>query len=274
VLLLVLDAMVAILCYVRKRTFLTTWPSTQPPARPRVLVVHVANTAMTVARRVTAALLEFATTTAAVATSTLDHTLLRPSQSCSQRRHSSTVSVPCTKTSRDTALFGLDIDGKPQALCGSCSTHLGDDDPRGSEAHAPIRNGNYQAAFFVFAGVMRLTGGLTSDVVMLLVSALLYLSVTHATVMLILIAFFPAEYDTCMQLGRPLCDAISTAASFTCTMRKRTIQAGGYRKYVRRATVIILAAPCVNGDFRPDFGFGVDPGRLRGYTLAHLAGTW
>jgi hypothetical protein len=33
-------------------------------------------------------------------------------------------------------------------------------------------------------------------------------------------------------------------------------------------------APCVNGDFRPDFGFGVDPGRLRGYPLAHLAGTW
>jgi hypothetical protein len=32
--------------------------------------------------------------------------------------------------------------------------------------------------------------------------------------------------------------------------------------------------PCVNGDFRPDFGFGVDPGRLRGYPLAHLAGTW
>ena len=26
--------------------------------------------------------------------------------------------------------------------------------------------------------------------------------------------------------------------------------------------------------FRPDFGFGVDPGRLRGYPLAHLAGTW
>jgi hypothetical protein len=24
----------------------------------------------------------------------------------------------------------------------------------------------------------------------------------------------------------------------------------------------------------PDFGFGVDPGRLRGYPLAHLAGTW
>ena len=24
----------------------------------------------------------------------------------------------------------------------------------------------------------------------------------------------------------------------------------------------------------PDFGFGVDPGRLRGYSLAHLAGTW
>jgi hypothetical protein len=32
--------------------------------------------------------------------------------------------------------------------------------------------------------------------------------------------------------------------------------------------------PCVNGDFRPDFGFGVDPGRLRGYPLAHLPGTW
>jgi hypothetical protein len=26
--------------------------------------------------------------------------------------------------------------------------------------------------------------------------------------------------------------------------------------------------------FRPDFGFGVDPGRLHGYPLAHLAGTW
>jgi hypothetical protein len=26
--------------------------------------------------------------------------------------------------------------------------------------------------------------------------------------------------------------------------------------------------------FRLDFGFGVDPGRLRGYPLAHLAGTW
>jgi hypothetical protein len=26
--------------------------------------------------------------------------------------------------------------------------------------------------------------------------------------------------------------------------------------------------------FRTDFGFGVDPGRLRGYPLAHLAGTW
>jgi hypothetical protein len=24
----------------------------------------------------------------------------------------------------------------------------------------------------------------------------------------------------------------------------------------------------------PDFGFGVDPGRLCGYPLAHLAGTW
>jgi hypothetical protein len=23
-----------------------------------------------------------------------------------------------------------------------------------------------------------------------------------------------------------------------------------------------------------DFGFGVDPGRLRGYPLAHLTGTW
>jgi hypothetical protein len=41
---------------------------------------------------------------------------------------------------------------------------------------------------------------------------------------------------------------------------------------------------CAEGDERPllvsmaisdpDFGFGVDPGRLRGYPLAHLAGTW
>jgi hypothetical protein len=49
--------------------------------------------------------------------------------------------------------------------------HLGDDSPRGSEAYATIRNGNYQAAFFVFAGVMRLADGLTSDVAMLLVLA-------------------------------------------------------------------------------------------------------
>jgi hypothetical protein len=69
-LLLVLDAIVAIVYYVRKRTFLTAWPPTQLPARSKLLVAHVAHTAMAVARHITAALLEFATTAAAVATST------------------------------------------------------------------------------------------------------------------------------------------------------------------------------------------------------------
>jgi hypothetical protein len=130
----------------------------------------------------------------------------------------------------------------PEALCGSCSTHLGDDDPRKAETCTTIRNGGYQAIFFVFSGIRRLADGLTSNVAMLLVSALLCLGVTQATVMLVLIASFPTVNDTCMQLGRSLCSAISNAASFTCTMRKRTIQAGVYHKYVRRASVVTLAA--------------------------------
>jgi hypothetical protein len=36
--------------------------------------------------------------------------------------------------------------------------------------------------------------------------------------------------------------------------------------------VALLAFTIPNSE--PDFGFGVDPGRLRGYPLAHLAGTW
>jgi hypothetical protein len=39
-----------------------------------------------------------------------------------------------------------------------------------------------------------------------------------------------------------------------------------------RACVGALLAFNVISD--PDFGFGVDPGRLRGYPLAHLTGTW
>jgi hypothetical protein len=34
----------------------------------------------------------------------------------------------------------------------------------------------------------------------------------------------------------------------------------------------VLAFTIPNSE--PDFGFGVNPGRLRGYPLAHLAGTW
>jgi hypothetical protein len=34
---------------------------------------------------------------------------------------------------------------------------------------------------------------------------------------------------------------------------------------------LLLASSTISD---PDFGFGVDPGRLRGYPLAHLAGTW
>jgi hypothetical protein len=37
-------------------------------------------------------------------------------------------------------------------------------------------------------------------------------------------------------------------------------------------TSVVLAFTIPISD--PDFGFGVDPGRLRGYPLAHLAGTW
>jgi hypothetical protein len=36
--------------------------------------------------------------------------------------------------------------------------------------------------------------------------------------------------------------------------------------------LVLLAFTIPNSE--PDFGFGVDPGRLRGYPLAHLAGTW
>jgi hypothetical protein len=121
---------------------------------------------MPMARRVTTTPLGFATTTAAVATSTTH---------CSGRRKvthkGAAVSVPCTKTSRDTTLFGLDIDGTPEALCSSCSTHLGDDAPRRAETYTTIQNGSYQGIFFVFSGVMQLADGLTSNVAVLLVSA-------------------------------------------------------------------------------------------------------
>jgi hypothetical protein len=39
----------------------------------------------------------------------------------------------------------------------------------------------------------------------------------------------------------------------------------------RRAVEALLVSMAISD---PDFGFGLDPGRLRGYPLAHLAGTW
>jgi hypothetical protein len=42
--------------------------------------------------------------------------------------------------------------------------------------------------------------------------------------------------------------------------------------YFRDSGVVLLAFTIPKSE--PDFGFGVDPGRLRGYPLAHLAGTW
>ena len=240
VLVLMLDAMVAIVFYFHKRRARFASPPTSLPVRPALLSSTIISEVSTVATRICNSLREWLLYSYSTTFSRV---------SCAGRRQvqhkSNTILTPCLQCSDDTPLHECNTDGYSFHLCKLCLKCRGNITSDGGVFEI---TDNIAFHGFISTALLLLRSfgnGLyhaSSDTGVIATTAMFALHPVHTVTVLAFLVSSSSICSACMQLVHTLSYPVFATVSQIVDMRKRSIQQNTYGKFIRRAKTVVMAA--------------------------------
>ena len=237
VLVLMLDATVAIVFYFHKRRARFASPPVPLPSRPALLSATVVLEVAAVATRMYRSLREWLLYTYRTAFS---------SGPCEGRRHvqhkGNRVLAPCLHGSGDTPLHECSSNGCLFHLCKWClkcrgNIISGSDDFEITDN--VVSHGVIPMTLLLLRSFGNMLYHASSDTGVITTAAMFALHPVHAAIVLTFLVSSSSICSACMQLVHTLTYPVFATVSEISDMRKRSIQQNTYDKFIRRAKTVV-----------------------------------